>query len=320
MIWVLAESSGKKILPATHEALAAGSILSDSLGVGFSLIIPGSGLMDAAKPLIKKAGQIYLLDHPFLANGTSECTGLAVAEFLRDKKVSVLIVPGTPKGKDLAPFLSITLGLACSVNVAGLEATENSIRLRRPLYGGRVIETLSLKGGAVISIAPRAFTVAPDKDVEAVITRVEARLKDEDLKIRATPVKKETGVKDITEADVIVSGGRGLRGEENFKLIEALAEALGGVTAASRAAVDAGWAPQSRQVGQTGKTVSPKLYIACGISGAPQHLAGMRGSRYVMAINKDPNAPIFKEADLGITADLFEVLPLLTKAIKEAVR
>lgn len=318
MIWVLAESGGKGIVPATHEALAAGRILSDSLETECNLIIPGAGLADEAKGLIKKADRVYLLEHPLLGSCTSECVGSALAGFLRGKKVFALIIPGTSIGKDITPFLSISLGLPCAVNVISLEVTDKTVYLRRPLYGGRVVERLSLKDGAVISLMPRAFTEPPDKALDAELIRVETKLlKENALKVKSTPIKRGSDIKDIVEAEVVVSGGRGMEGQDNFKLLEELAASLGGVTAASRAAVDAGWAPHSRQVGQTGKTVAPRLYIACGISGAPQHIAGMRTARYVMAINKDPNAPIFHEADLGITADLFEAVPLLIKAIKE---
>lgn len=320
MIWVLAESGGKGIVPATHEALAAGRILSDSLETGCNLIIPGPGLADEAKGLIKKADRVYLLEHPLPGSYTSERVGSALAGFLRDKKVYALIIPGTSIGRDITPFLSISLGLPCAVNVIGLEVADRTVYLRRPLYGGRVVERLSLKDGAVISLMPRAFTRAPDKASDAELIRVEAKLKEDGLKVKSTPIKKGSDIKDIVEAEVVVSGGRGMEGPDNFKLLEELAASLGGVTAASRAAVDAGWAPHSRQVGQTGKTVAPRLYIACGISGAPQHIAGMRAARYVMAINKDPNAPIFREADLGITADLFKAVPLLIKAIKEERR
>lgn len=320
MIWVLAESGSRGIVPATHEALAAGRILSDSLETGCNLIIPGAGLVQEAKGLIKKADRVYLLEHPLLGSYASERVGSALAGFLRDKKVYALIIPGTSIGKDIAPFLSISLGLSCTVNVISLEVTDRTVYLRRPLYGGSVVERLSLRDGAVISLMPRAFTEPPDKALDGELIRVEAKLKEDGLKVKSTPIKKGPELKGITEAEVVVSGGRGMGGPDNFKLLEELAAALGGVTAASRAAVDAGWVLHSRQVGQTGKTVAPRLYIACGISGAPQHIAGMRTSRYVMAINKDPNAPIFDEADLGITADLFEAVPLLIKAIKEAVR
>lgn len=316
MIWVLGELREWVLAPVTYEALGAGRLLSGPLNTELNLILLGKDLEDPAKALLKKADRTYLLEHTPLSVYTNDGYRKVLEEFLKDKKVTALIIPATSRGKDLLPLLSVSLAIPCVANATGLEVINNTIYVRRPLYGGKVIETLSLERSAIISIVPRAFKEAQDKEKEGGLIRVEAKLKEDDLNVRVKEIFGTTEKGDITEAEVIVSGGRGMGGAQNFKILEELAATLGGVVAASRMAVDAGWAPHAVQIGQTGKTVSPTLYIACGISGAPQHVAGMRASRYVMAINKDPEAPIFREADLGITGDLFEVIPELLKEIK----
>ena len=318
MIWVIAEKRGESVSPVAYQALGAGAILSEALDTGTNLVIFGAGLEGPAQTLAKKADRIYLLEHRFPGGYTDGGFVKALKDFLKDKDVTAIIIPAASSGKDLAPLLSVSLGISYIANANRLEVKDKTVFIDRPLCGGRVMERLSLSGRpAIISIMPRAFKEPPDKTKPADVFKAELTLKEDDLMVRV----KEAGgtiseVKDIVGADIIVSGGRGLNGKENFRLLDTLASALGGMVAASRGAVDSGWIEQGRQVGQTGKTVSPKLYIACGISGAPQHIAGMRTSEFVMAINKDPNAPIFKEADLGITGDLFEVIPELVKEIK----
>lgn len=316
MIWVFAESSGGGIAAVTYEALGAGKILSASLGKELNLILPGGG-DEPAEGLIRKAGRIYRINSPLFKTLTGSGYVKALRGFFADRPVSFLIIPGTSAGKEIAPLLSISLGLSYAANITGIGISGGKALFTRPLYGGKVIEEMSLESG-VIGVAPRAFKSPPDNEKAGELIKIILDIKEDDFPVRVKEAKKETGVKDILEAEVIVSGGRGMGGAGSFKLLEELAEALGGVTAASRAAVDAGWVSHTKQVGQTGKTVSPKLYIACGISGAPQHIAGMRTSSYVMAINKDPNAPIFREADIGITGDLFEVIPGLIREIKGA--
>lgn len=317
MIWVLGEKRGDVLAHVTYEALGAGRLLAGPLKKGLNLILPGKDLDDLSEGLLKQADRIYLIEHPLLDPYTCYGYKKALEEFLKDKEISLLIIPGTSMGRDIAPLLSISLGIPCLTNITGMEVIDNTIYARRPLYGGKVIESLALKERAILSIIPRSFKEPQASEREGERIRVEIRLSEEDLRIRPVETIREIERRDITEAEVLVSGGRGVGGTEGFHILEELASALGGLTAASRATVDAGWRPHALQVGQTGKVVSPKLYVACGISGAPQHIAGMRTSRYVIAINKDPNAPIFREADLGITGDLFEVIPELIKGIKK---
>lgn len=316
MIWALGEIKGSSITPSTFEALYAGRILSVGLKTGLNLIIIGNAINIHTETILKKANKIYLLEHKLINDYTSEGSASAVGSFLADKNVTAIITPASRFGRDISPALAAKLDTACVTNVSSLEAREDVISAKRPLYGGKIIETLSIKGRVVISVMQRAFKIAGDMDSDAEIIRVEALLGEKDCAVTVKETIGAGAAKDITEADVLVSGGRGVESAENFKLLQALADALGGQVSASRAAVDAGWAPPSIQVGQTGKTVAPKLYVACAISGAPQHIAGMRGAKYVIAINKDPNAPICKEADLCITNDIFEVIPELIKEIK----
>lgn len=316
MIWVLGEKRGDAIATVTFEALRAGRLLSGPFKKDLNLILLGKGLENLPEGLLKKADRTYLLEHRLLDPYTCDGYKKALKEFLKDKEISALIIPGTSIGREIGPLLSISLNIPCLTNITEIEVINNTIYLKRPLYGGKVIETLTLKGRAILSILPRSFKELEAAEKEGELIRVEAKLSEEDIRVRLIETIREIDRKDITEAEVLVSGGRGVGGPEGFNILEELASVLGGLTAASRAAVDAGWRPHSIQVGQTGKVVSPKLYIACGISGAPQHIAGMRTSRYVIAINKDPDAPIFREADLGIKGDIFKVIPELIKEIK----
>jgi len=316
LIWVLGEKRGDALAPVTCEALGAGRLLAGPLKKELNLLLLGDGMDDLSEGVLKKADRIYLIEHSLLNPYTGYGYKKVLGEFFKDKDISALIIPGTSMGRDLAPLLSVSLGLACVMNITGIEVSNNIVHVKRPLYGGKIIETLALEGGAVISIMPRSFKESPDSEKQGEQISLGARLTEDDLRVRPVEIIRESERRDISEAEVLVAGGRGVGGPEGFHILEELASALGGLTAASRGAVNAGWRPPASQVGQTGKVVSPKLYIACGISGAPQHIAGMRTSRYVIAINKDPNAPIFREADLGITGDLFEVIPELIKEIK----
>jgi electron transfer flavoprotein alpha subunit len=219
-------------------------------------------------------------------------------------------------GRDLAPTVAARLGVGAIPDAVGLALDGETFSVRRPVYSGKAITTVTTAGNTpqVISLRPNVFAAEEAGGAGEVVA-----LDGLSLSIRAVVkelVEAAGGEIDVAEADVIVSGGRGIKGPENFALIKSLADALGGAVGASRAAVDAGWIEHSHQVGQTGKVVSPSLYVAAGISGAIQHLAGMSSSKVIVAINKDPDAPIFKVADYGIVGDLFDVIPPMVEAIK----
>ena len=197
-----------------------------------------------------------------------------------------------------------------------MEVKDGELIATRPVYAGKALIDVKVNGDKkIFTIRPNTFTLGEGSDATAEVTVKE--VSDVNLSVKVTELKQSSGKLDVAEASIIVSGGRGMGGPENYAMLEELADLLGGAVGASRAAVDAGWRPHSDQVGQTGKTVSPNLYIAVGISGAIQHLAGMRTSKYIVAINKDPEAPIFQIADYGITGDLFEVVPALIEEVKK---
>jgi electron transfer flavoprotein alpha subunit len=228
-----------------------------------------------------------------------------------------LVFPNTSLGRDLAPHVSIRLNAGCIIDCIKIETSSGEVSAVRPVYAGKALVEVKFKSDIkVLTIRPNVFKPAVKNEAAEPSITVKD-VPSPDLKTRVVEIKKSDEKLDVAEADVIVSGGRGLKGPENFYLVENLAEALGGAVGASRAVVDAGWRPHSDQVGQTGKTVSPSLYIACGISGAIQHLAGMSSSKYIVAINKDKDAPIFSVADYGIAGDIFEILPTLTEEIKK---
>ena len=281
-------------------------------------VLVGSGVGDAAAGLgAYGAAKVYVADDPNLALYSSEGYGEAVAKAVDSAAPEAVFFSGTAMGRDLAPRVAAKLGVGALADVVALEKDGDQFVARRPVYSGKAFATTASAGSKpqVISLRPNVFA-AEETGGSAEVVALDGL----SLAIRA--VVKELvdtggGEIDVAEADIIVSGGRGLKGPENFALIRSLAEALGGAVGASRAAVDAGWIAHKHQVGQTGKVVSPSLYIAAGISGAIQHLAGMSSSKIIVAINKDPDAPIFKIADYGIVGDLFDVIPPMVEEVKK---
>ena len=222
-------------------------------------------------------------------------------------------------GKDLAPRVAVKTDSGLAMDCILLNCESNEIIATRPIYAGKaLIEVRLTSPKKVFALRPNVFNPGIPTDKKAVVSVV--NVDSPNLNVRVVDINKSEGKIDVAEADIIVSGGRGMKGPEHFKLVEDLAQVLGAASGASRAVVDAGWRPHSEQVGQTGKTVSPNLYIALGISGAIQHLAGMRTSKVIIAINTDPDAPIFTKADYGIVGDLFQIVPLLTAEFKNLLR
>lgn len=252
-----------------------------------------------------------------LQNYSSSAHAEAVGNYAIESGADMLILSNTAMGKDLAPRLSVKLDAGCLMDCIKLDSSDELVATR-PIYAGKALMDVKLTTDKkIISIRPNVFKAEPSGSSSEPEISVK-EISSPNLSSKVTEYKKAEGKLDVAEADIIVSGGRGMKGPENFHLIEELAEAFGAAVGASRAAVDAGWRPHREQVGQTGKTVSPTLYVACGISGAIQHLAGMSSSKYIVAINKDKDAPIFNVADYGIAGDVFEVLPVLTDEIKKA--
>ncbi|MFO7609575.1 MAG: electron transfer flavoprotein subunit alpha/FixB family protein [Candidatus Krumholzibacteriia bacterium] len=261
------------------------------------------------------ADKVFTATDDAFAVYDSELWGTALAAFAKAQQPELLLVGSTALGKDLGPKTAAKLNCACISDAVGLKH-EGGWEIRRPVFAGKCYADVTFTTPlAIVGIRPNAFVLAENPKAGAAesfdpgLAGVESKAKV--VAVEAAAAGKVT----LTEAEIVVSGGRGIKGPENYPMIEKLAEALGAAAGASRAIVDAGWVDYSHQVGQTGKTVAPNLYVACGISGAIQHLAGMSSSKCIVAINKDANAPIFKVADYGIVGDLFAVVPALTDAV-----
>jgi len=313
-ILIYAEHREGQLRKITYENIT----LARQLGQPFEVLIIGTGADSFAEQLGKYgAEKVLILKNDKLANYSSDGYAKLVAQAVQERNADVLLMGATATGKDLGPRVAARLNAAMATDCTKVELDGDDLKLARPMYAGKVHATIRLTSAVkVVTVRPNVYPAE-----EAPATAV-AETQDVEVADFKTVVKEiisgAKGKLDVTEADIIVSGGRGMKGPENWHLIEGLAELLGAATGASRAAVDAGWRPHDEQVGQTGKTVSPSLYIAVGISGAIQHLAGMSSSKYIVAINKDADAPIFKVADYGIVADLFDVVPRMIDELKAA--
>lgn len=253
-----------------------------------------------------------------LDNYSSAAIAESVYQFSNSFNPDLIICSANSHGLELAPRIAAKFNAGYIADVIDVILDGNDLLFKKPVYAGKSIITAKIKSPIkVISIRPNVFTAKKNPVDTIEITNFTPNISENHIKAKVIDIKKNIGKLDVKEADIIVSGGRGMKSAEHFNLIENLAEVLGAATGASRAVVDDGWRPHSEQVGQTGKTVSPTLYIACGISGAIQHLAGMSTSKYIFAINKDKDAPIFKVADYGLVGDVFNILPKLTEEIKK---
>ena len=304
---------------ASLEALGAAARLAKDLGAPVHAAVAGPGAAAAAAVAAKRgAARVLAMDAPALRFFTPAAFGRALAAAAKATDASIVLVGGSALGKDLAPAAAARMGASVVADATGAAVEGGKVAWTRPICAGKLLARVAAEGPVVASLRPNAFEPAPESGSGAV-EAFDPGVPESDIAVVLKEVLAPAAKRvDLTEADVVVSGGRGLKGPEHFPLVEGLAAALGGVVGASRAVVDAGWRPHAEQVGQTGKTVSPKLYVALGISGAIQHLAGMSSSRCIVAVNKDPEAPIFKVADYGIVGDVFEIVPALTAAILKA--
>ncbi len=267
------------------------------------------------------ADKVLIARHELLSSYSPEGFAAVVVQAARQVDPAIILGAATAMGRDFLPRVAARLRVGLAQDCTGLElAAGNQLACIRPVYAGKAFARVRFASApAMATLRPNVFSLgAPDAARRAETTTLVPELRPEAVRARVVQVRAAAGAKvELTEADIVVSGGRGLKGPENFPMVQDLADALGGALGASRAAVDAGWIDHQHQVGQTGKTVSPTLYIACGISGAIQHLAGMSSSKYIVAINKDAEAPIFKLADYGIVGDLFTIVPALTHEIRK---
>ncbi|WP_027355500.1 electron transfer flavoprotein subunit alpha/FixB family protein [Desulfofundulus thermocisternus] len=319
-IWVYAEHKDGKIKKVTYEMLGAARQLADRLGEEVAAVIIGHNAGELAAGLGEYgADKIYLVEHEALAGYTTDGYTRALASLAKEHQPLAIFLGCTVQGRDLAAQVAQRLQAGLCTDCTGVELQDGQITFTRPIYAGKAFVQAQIPEARPVmaTIRPNALPVPqPQAGRAAEVVTVAAEPGDIRQIVRDV-VRQVSSRPELTEADIIVSGGRGMKAAENFRILEELADVLGAAVGASRAAVDAGYAPHSMQVGQTGKTVSPQLYIACGISGAIQHLAGMSSSKVIVAINKDPEANIFKVADYGIVGDLFEVVPLLTQEFKK---
>ncbi|MCF7810388.1 electron transfer flavoprotein subunit alpha/FixB family protein [bacterium] len=315
-ILVYLEKRGNNLRTAGFEAVTAARKLADVSGGKLIALLAGSNLEGFTADAEKYgADQILLAEDQALEGYTPDGHRAAIVAAMEKTSAKLVLMAATALGRDLAPTVAANLNAALLPDCISIEVIEGRLTVTRPVYAGRAIMTLATNSWpAVVSLRPKAFTAVVRDGGKAEIAKLDVQT---DIKTKLIETRFEAGGKlDVTEADIIVAGGRGMKSNENFKLIEDISSLLNGAVGASRPVVDSEWRPHSEQIGQTGKVVGPTLYFAVGISGAIQHLAGMRSSKVVVAINKDPDAPIFKSADYGIVGDAMEVLPALIEALK----
>ncbi len=340
-IWVYIDQFRGEALPASWEAVHAARTLAGQLGGGVAALVFGQDVEGLAQTAIHYgADEVFLAEDPSLADYRGEAYVAVLAKLAAEGKPQVILFPTTTRGRELAGMAAADLKSGVMPDVTALEVQDGRVVATRPVYAGKLFaKVVSQSDPQIFTLRVRAFgKPVADESRSGTVTRVAPALSEEEIPTRVVEYLASEGGVSLTDASVIVSGGRGTsnnpaltpppeitdekeqeiwRAQQGFRLIGELAETLGGAVGASRAAVDAGYIPYSHQVGQTGKVVSPDLYIACGISGAIQHLAGMRTSKVIVAINKDPEAPIFKVARFGVVGDLYDIVPALTEAMKK---
>jgi len=321
-VWTIAEQRDGEIRKITYEIVSEGRRLADALGQELTVILLGSNIKEKAAELGQYgADRVLVADDSRLEPYTTDAYVSVISELVKANNPQILILGASVEGKDLAARLaaSLDVGMAQDCTVFAIE--DGNLVATRPVYAGKAYAKVTFENSLpqMAAARPKVMSInEPDASKSAEVIDASFTLDDGDLKTKVVDVAKdESGKVDLTEADKIVSGGRGMKGPENYNILEELADLIGASVGASRAAVDAGWRPHPDQVGQTGKVVSPNLYIACGISGAIQHLAGMSTSKVIVAINKDEDAPIFQKADYGVVGDLFDVVPALTEEVKK---
>ena len=322
-VWVYAEQRQGVITPVVRDLLGEGKRLAGEIGCELCAVLLGGNVSGLEKELIRYgADKVYIAEHPLLENYTTDGYTKVITDAIEQYKPEILLYGATHIGRDLAPRIAarVNTGLTADCTKLEIDPADKKIMQTRPAFGGNLMATIVCPEHRpqMSTVRPGVMQkLEPDDTKAGEVIRMEVSLSESDVRTKILEIVKSTKeIVSLTDADVIVSGGRGLGNADGFKVIQKLADAMGGVVGASRAAVDAGWIDHSHQVGQTGTTVKPKIYIACGISGAIQHLAGMQSSNMIIAVNKNPRAPIFEIADYGLVGDLFEIVPMLTEAFE----
>ena len=320
-VWVWIEQFQGEIVSPSWEAIGAARSIAGAYGGEVTACLFGHGVKGLAEQVIHYgADRVFVSDDATLADFRAEAHAPLLAKLATEHKPAVIFFGATARGRELAPTVAAALETGAIADVTALEVQEGNVVATRPIYSGKLLCkcVVPSRRPQIISLRPRAFPrLEPDAARSGAVVGVAPALSEDQIKNKVTGFAAAEGRVSLTDAAIIVSGGRGVGGPAGFAPIRELAQVLGAAVGASRAAVDAGWIPYVHQVGQTGKTVSPDLYIACGISGAIQHQAGMRTAKLIVAINKDPEAPIFKLARYGIVGDLIQIVPALAAAFKE---
>jgi len=318
-VWIVAEQRDGAFRKISFELASTARKLADVVGEEVCAVLCGAGVEGIAGHLGKYGvDRVFVADDPALEPYTTDAHAMAVAKIVRENDPAILLLGASTQGKDLSARLVGKLATGLATDCTDVKIVDGKLLAIRPMYAGKCFgEVVFSTFPQMASLRPNVFPAVENAKAGAVV-KFDPALDAGQLKTKVLEVQKDTsGKADLTEANIIVTGGRGMKGSEGYPVLEELAALLGATVGASRAAVDAGWRPQSDQVGQTGKIVSPNLYIACGVSGAIQHLAGMSSSKIIVAINKDPEAPIFTKADYGIVDDLFKIVPEFTKECKK---
>ncbi len=314
-IFVITEQHDGAFRKVTFETVSEGRRLADGLNTDLTAVVMGSGVENITGELEKYgADKILMADDPVLAEYTTDAYTNVLANIIKPLDPELIIIGASTQGKDLAARLAARLDAGMAMECVAIRLENSGLVFTRPMFGGKVLADVEIEGTPKIAaVRPNVMSITESPKAASV---EKADVQAGDVATSVIETKAEAGDKvELTEADIIVSGGRGTGGD--YTVIEELAALFGGAVGASRSAVDEGWRPHSDQVGQTGKVVSPNLYVACGISGAIQHLAGMSTSKYIVAINKDPEAPIFSKADFGVAGDLFDVVPEIIEEVKK---
>jgi len=324
-VWVFAEQRGGMVTKVARQLIGKANELSGTLGAKAVAVLMGYNVEGLAEELIRfGADEVLLADHPLLENYRTDAYTKVLSNLIQEKKPEIVLFGATHIGRDLAPRVAqrVYTGLTADCTGLDIDESERLLLQTRPAFGGNIMATIACPRHRpqMSTVRPGVMRALPeDKYRTGEVTKVDVDLSENDLLTAILEIVKEAKhTVDLEDAKIIVTGGRGLGNPDGFKLIESLATVLGGAVGASRAAVDSGWISHDHQVGQTGKTVHPELYIACGVSGAIQHQAGMKEAKYIIAINKDASAPIFQIADFGVVGDLYKVIPALVKEIEAA--
>ena len=318
-IVVFVELKGDRPRKASLELLSETRKVADSGRYEVEAVVLGPMSEGVREKLRLYAGRLVNITDPVLEAYTAEGYSQALSAFVVEEGARIVAAGATRIGRDFMPRVAVLLSRGIASDVTDVRWAEEPFTVVRPMYGGKVLAQISFSGSpAVFTVRPNTFALGEPHDSAGQFLERQAGISPDRIRTKVIRVEEKTkGKVDLTEADIVVSGGHGMKAPENFKLLEDLAEVIGGAVGATRSVVDAKWRDHEDQVGKSGKTVSPRLYIAAGISGAIHHIMGMGTSKVVLAVNKDPNAPIFKHADYGIVGDLFQVLPALTDALKK---